>query len=211
MELTVEINGYISRLKKDIAEAQEEVAKYAKAAAKAAEKGNLADVRHNSRMVKMTFDQLDNLEEYLEEAKRRLVAAERIEAGYGVIVEFLESLLQKDIEWHKELKADYQAKGYKVYADMLKNKKITLQVMEFARMSETDARKIFQRDLDARYAKLVHQLQEKAGNVIEVQLQRNDNSGLDGRVIGEKKTVYVDTILAGGYNIQRLHYRTLIK
>jgi hypothetical protein len=54
-------------------------------------------------------------------------------------------------------------------------------------------------------------LKDRIGNIEKVDyLRTNNNKGLDGRYIGEKGTITINTILAGGYNIQKLHYRTLI-
>lgn len=53
-------------------------------------------------------------------------------------------------------------------------------------------------------------IKDKIGNILEVKkLEFNNNRGFDGIIKGEKGTININTILAGGYNIQKLHYRTL--
>mgnify|MGYP003693032241 CR=1 FL=1 len=60
--------------------------------------------------------------------------------------------------------------------------------------------------------KIVVRTWEKVGRIQNVEFGRVGKDGsFNGFVIGEKGTVEIETILAGGYNIQRLHYRVLIK
>lgn len=51
----------------------------------------------------------------------------------------------------------------------------------------------------------------KVGNITDIKMEHLGIDGnFNGVVIGEKGTAVIETILAGGYNIQRLHYRVLI-
>lgn len=67
------------------------------------------------------------------------------------------------------------------------------------------------RDAQDRLIGLVKLIKDKTGEVISCELRSNPVGGFDGRIEGEKRNIYIDTILAGGWNIQKLHYRTLIK
>ena len=58
---------------------------------------------------------------------------------------------------------------------------------------------------------LIFMIKGNVGNVEDiVRLEYNSNRGFDGTIRGEKGTVNINTIIAGGYNVQKLHYRTLI-
>lgn len=58
---------------------------------------------------------------------------------------------------------------------------------------------------------LVLILKDNIGNIQKVEyLKSNSNRGMDGRFSGDRGTIDINTILAGGYNIQKLHYRTLV-
>lgn len=62
------------------------------------------------------------------------------------------------------------------------------------------------------FKELIIMLKDNVGDITGiVRLQYNGNRGMDGTIAGTKGTVGISTILAGGYNIQKLHYRTLIQ
>jgi hypothetical protein len=72
--------------------------------------------------------------------------------------------------------------------------------------------KILDRDVEAKRDKLVARISKKAGEVVDVSgLGIGTNGEINGIVIGTTGTVSVETITAGGYNIQCLHYRILVK
>lgn len=58
---------------------------------------------------------------------------------------------------------------------------------------------------------LLNLIKDNAGNIKEVdKLDWNNHKGFDCEIKGDKAEIVVNTIIAGGYNIQKLHYRTLV-
>ena len=71
--------------------------------------------------------------------------------------------------------------------------------------------KILDKDVQNKYNDFVNRITEKAGNILDVSnLKIAGNGAINGFVQGDKNKVKVETISAGGYNIQRLHYRILV-
>lgn len=59
---------------------------------------------------------------------------------------------------------------------------------------------------------LLQRITKKAGNIINTnELKLGDNGEINGTIIGDKATVNIRTIYAGGHSIQCLHYRVLVK
>lgn len=57
---------------------------------------------------------------------------------------------------------------------------------------------------------LVLRVKNSAGKAIDFSLQGNQKGGVDGWIKGDVAKVTINTVPAGGYNIQRFHFRTLI-
>ena len=71
---------------------------------------------------------------------------------------------------------------------------------------------ILQKEKDRKKKALIAKIVLKAGNIIDATALRIGHGGnLDGIVIGDKATVRINTISAGGYNIQCFHFRVLVK
>ena len=71
--------------------------------------------------------------------------------------------------------------------------------------------KILDKDVQNKYNDFVNRITEKAGNILDASnLKIAGNGAINGVVQGDKSKVKVETISAGGYNIQRLHYRILV-
>lgn len=199
-----------AKLEADIKEQEASVTEKAAKIGKLAAKGKLDEIKHLNRSLTLNYKSLDRLKGYRGLWKYNLRNALRVEAGYGPIVEWLEDVLGKDLVWYRDLKADLEAVGLDAYKKKVKDRHITKIEFAIACMGEEEALKTFQNDLEARFNTLVKKLENKVGQVQEVRIQRNENYGVDGMVIGEEGSVSLHTIMAGGHNIQRLHYRTLI-
>lgn len=71
--------------------------------------------------------------------------------------------------------------------------------------------KYLDKDVEAKYKNLVARITEIAGEIQDASMLYIANNGeINGVVIGTKGRARVETITAGGYNIQILHYRTLV-
>lgn len=59
---------------------------------------------------------------------------------------------------------------------------------------------------------LIGRITKKAGNIVDASgLYIANNGEINGTIIGDKKTVNVNTVYAGGHSVQCLHYRVLVK
>lgn len=209
-----EIKSTNINLEKDIIELEQEINDTVLEMAKDAKKNKLNNIRHNNHMIKLKFERLDSLKLYLEQGKKRLVRALRIEGGFQEIVYFLEMLFENDIEWYKQLIEKYntEIKPIQNYKERIKvEKDWNKSDLVIAKMNEDEAKLLFEKDLNVRFEKLINQLQDRVGKVKGVNIQRNANGKFDGVVIGENGVAHFETIIAGGHSVQRLHYRTLMK
>lgn len=114
---------------------------------------------------------------------------------------------------YKEYKDTYPELG-KAYHEFLKAYKYS----GYAKMSVTDEEieKENKKAVDALILNLFNRVIEKTGKITDAAGLRvtTGNSGyavINGVVIGEKGRAVVESIGAGGYNIQRYHIRTLVK
>lgn len=61
-------------------------------------------------------------------------------------------------------------------------------------------------------ASLIKKVEKRVGNIVDASdLHIGANHEINGTVIGDKDSATVTTIFAGGYNVQRLHYRVIVK
>jgi len=78
------------------------------------------------------------------------------------------------------------------------------------KMGEIDT--LLDKEVDRKREALITRVEKKAGRIIDASgLRVGDDGEINGRIKGEENTVNINTITAGGYNIQCLHYRLLVK
>jgi hypothetical protein len=76
---------------------------------------------------------------------------------------------------------------------------------------EEKLKKMLDSEVTSKRKTLTTRVQEKAGDIKDARnLTIGVNGELNGYIIGSKGNVRVQTIYAGGYNIQCLHYRVLV-
>ena len=72
--------------------------------------------------------------------------------------------------------------------------------------------KFLDKEVEARYFKLINDVKKITGNITDARhLSISSKGDLNGYIVGELGTAKVQTIGAGGYNIQCFHYRTLVR
>lgn len=78
--------------------------------------------------------------------------------------------------------------------------------------SITPLSKAIDREVASKKLKLLNQIEKKIGAIVDASnLYFGYDDGINGIIIGEKGKARVETIYAGGYNIQCLHFRVLVK
>ena len=106
---------------------------------------------------------------------------------------------------------EYRATDRK-YSQLL-DRDVLLYYNRNARTFDWDkCNKELDKDIESLYWDLVDRVTEQVGEIIDASdLSIGAKGNLNGIIAGTKGKVYVETIPAGGYNIQRFHYRTIIK
>ena len=109
----------------------------------------------------------------------------------------------------KHIKSDIAYHYYNVY---LKTKtKSEIMITEKCYNNEL-LDELLDKEVECRKKKLISKIEKKTGEIIDASgLHFGVDAGINGIITGKLKTVKVETIYAGGYNVQCLHYRLLVK
>ncbi|MNM78954.1 hypothetical protein D3C81_908740 [compost metagenome] len=76
----------------------------------------------------------------------------------------------------------------------------------------TEVERLALRQKNDLLAMMVYRVTEETGKLTDASgLHIGSNGEINGLVVGEKGSAVIETILAGGYNIQCLHFRVLVK
>jgi len=135
-----------------------------------------------------------------------------------VMNEFFEKWEQETIKWFEEMKTKCQEIGNYKFSKEYKNS-LSKQNMELIRFVPIDdiqgmpkgIKSIIAEDMEIKKATIYAKVINKVGNILEVNLHGGEDGTPNGTIKGENGMVTISTIVAGGYNVQCLHYRVLVK
>ncbi len=135
-----------------------------------------------------------------------------------VMDEFFARWERETVEWFARMKAEAKEMG--AYEFAKENKygisKANLELIRFHPMATIKGHahsieEIVRLDMESKKAKVYNKVTKKVGEITEVNLYCGEDGTPNGTVTGTNGTVMINTIVAGGYNIQCLHYRVLVK
>lgn len=167
------------------------------------------------------LEDIKGAEEKLEEAKE---IANNWEKKYEIQLQKELTLADEVPEAFKEAKealvASWVASDIRAREAMLKAKK-KLEFKEFRKLytytaeeslkhTDEEFRKIAEREADEWLLDLYNRVKEITGEITDCSYIRWGGKCLDGYIVGKNGKASVETIGAGGYNIQRWHLRTLV-
>lgn len=140
---------------------------------------------------------MEQLNKELKEAEKE----EQVEKNAVERIPAIESFLE---EW--------KTKARIYYTKQMENEKNTEAVVQALRNGSLNLEKFLSDEVDVKRADLIARVEKIAGKIKDASALRiGMNGSLNGYVAGEKKTVEVRTIDAGGVWIQCYHYRVLVK
>lgn len=119
-------------------------------------------------------------------------------------------------EEYNTLKAENPSKTMEITGYLMDkyNKSIINEVIRFSEKDQYFIDKCTKQSLTL-FANLLNKVSSKVGNIIDLSdlttTSGNNEIVLNGVVTGQNGLVKVQSILAGGHGVQRLHIRTLIK
>ena len=119
-----------------------------------------------------------------------------------------EELFEEDVRLKQKFKEDYKILGYEAYCNKYKGHIAfanSLRDLPIEKIKSNSKKRAEQFVTD-----LYKKIKEKVGHIRYCALYFNGRD-INGRIYGENCDLHLTTIVAGGYNIQRLHNRYLIK
>lgn len=195
----------LKRAKKDLEAAKEALAKYQADLTTETEKDN-------SRNVEAIINFLNNW------AERVFDWYAKMFANYQIARSKYDQKLNTYHEWlanfgtWKDPNAEQIQKEWKEYKKAFDQKWMPLYpYIDHKKFDSEKLRKELEQDKKVKYDDIVNRANKICGTITDATgLSVGEKGELNGLVIGDRGTAYIETIGAGGYNIQCYHFRTLI-
>lgn len=190
-------------------------------AEKAREALNDWEVYYIERDIKQNERELERAKVALEDAKVKDAKDEELNstARIPAIEEFLEKYRVASIKFHTEkvegLKSWRRAPETKAmgYADRCRyvQEHFRTDTIVYVERGPEYLENDIKKDVDAKRQIFMTRIKDKTGEIYSTMLRVGMNGEINGTVRGEKGVVTVETIGAGGWNIQQFHFRVLVK
>jgi hypothetical protein len=175
----------------------------------------ITDYQHKLDDIKNATEKLEDKKRILQNWKERLEVVESKEQKFLTEVpesmkEMMNELVARwdkyDLEEKELLKSKYNELGYSEFVKQYKLRKYNFMRYE----TEESIHKANVRSAEAYVMDLYNRIHLITGEVTDWSEIYCAGVALNGFVKGQLGAVRIETILAGGYNIQRLHCRTLV-
>jgi hypothetical protein len=138
--------------------------------------------------------------------------------NFTALNEFIDNWKELSFNYYEELRTEqndiYSIKDREAQKDAQYNfydktsKSDRLLVNNY---SPKGIKEIIEKDGEARKIQFIARINKKVGNIKEANLTIGIDLSINGTVVGDKGKATVYSIIAGGYNIQKAHYRVLVK
>lgn len=133
-----------------------------------------------------------------------------------VINEFFAKWHNEFMEYFKGLKKEKNEIGYTAFMDKYRGKLakqtfIIIQCRTEKGVGYTSIEDIVEKDMENKKKTLLYKIKGKVGEITLVNLTCGEDGTPNGYIEGTEGKARIETITAGGYNIQCLHYRVLVK
>ena len=170
--------------------------------------GKLEDIKSAEKKLKAAQEILANWKTKLKEQikKENTIATEMPEIFRQCQQELADEWTQYDIAARERMKAKRAELGYKEFRKIYKFN----QEQELNKSDEEFIKSNLQ-SAESFIIDLYNKVKAITGDVTDWSHIRYSGKALNGLVIGKDGKAAVETIVAGGYNIQRIHYRVLVK
>jgi hypothetical protein len=131
--------------------------------------------------------------------------------------QFLTIMKDQSFEYYTNLFIDFKnTKDYRVASKELLSKvskSMYMFMTNYFNLNhfQKDLNELLEKELKNKKENLIMRVEAKGGKIIDaINLTLGNDNSLNGYIKCENKDVKVETIFAGGYNIQCLHYRVLV-
>lgn len=176
----------------------------------------MATDNNNIARINSYKDQLDRINEKL----NNIEALETFLDNYRVkAIEYYNNCLINYKNDIKEVRPTFTNKtignktitAYAQWKDYV-NKKYGATTIDIITNKMENLNNIIEKDIESKRKSFINRIEKVTGNIKDCSnLYMAQNGEINGKVIGDKATAIIETITAGGYNIQKLHYRVLVK